>query len=60
MVLEGFINNFGQSRATEIAMQYEGGCSLDDFFPITNEEDLQLLNNKIKSDKQFRLNMVNL
>ncbi|XP_060865797.1 uncharacterized protein LOC132941671 [Metopolophium dirhodum] len=58
MVLEGFINNFGQSRATEIAMQYENGCSLDDFFPITNEEDLQLLNNIIKSDKQFRLNMV--
>ncbi|KAL5244245.1 hypothetical protein ACI65C_011655 [Semiaphis heraclei] len=58
MVLEGFINNFGQSRATKIAMQYESGCSLDDFFPITNEEDLQLLNNKIKSDKQFRLNMM--
>lgn len=41
-------------------MQYENECSLDDFFPLTNEEDLQLLNNKIKIDKQFRLNLVNL
>lgn len=41
-------------------MQYENEYSLDDFFPLTNEEDLQLLNNKIKIDKQFRLNLVNL
>uniref|UniRef100_A0A2S2NMV1 DUF4806 domain-containing protein n=1 Tax=Schizaphis graminum TaxID=13262 RepID=A0A2S2NMV1_SCHGA len=57
IALEGFINNFGHSRATEIAMQYESEYSLDDFFPVTNDEDLQLLNNKLKIDKKFRLNM---
>jgi len=50
----------GQKTANQLASQYATSYSLDDVFPITNNEEMNMFNNKIQNDKQFKLEMVNM
>lgn len=57
--LDEYVNNSEQiAAANQQAVVLESEYSLNDFFPITNDEDLKILNDKIEMDKQLRLNLV--
>jgi hypothetical protein len=44
----------------QLGAPLESGYGLDDVFPITNLEDLAIINEKIQIDKQLRLHLVSL
>jgi len=59
MSLETLMENMNQSQSlTTNAHIYNDPLSLDEVFPIVNEEVLNSFENKIKSDKDFRTNVV--
>lgn len=58
LALDSFLNDSGQKTAIQLASQYATSYSLDDVFPITNEEEINMFNSKIQNDKQFKLEMV--
>lgn len=58
LALDGFLNNAGHTSAVTLADQFSIGVGLDTVFPITNQDQLELLNNKLQTDKEFKLNLV--
>lgn len=57
--LDELVNNSGQITVNQLT-QLENGYNLDDYFPITNNEELKILNDKIQMDKELRLHLVSL
>lgn len=58
LALDKCLNESGQKTASQLASDFDSGYNLDEVFPITNEEEMEMFNNKILTDKQFKLNMV--
>jgi hypothetical protein len=48
-----FLKSTGQTIASQISNQ-NTSITLDDMFPIRNEEELEIFEEKIKGDKIFR------
>lgn len=58
IAFDGFLNDCGQKTASQLASHFESSYSIDDVFPITNEDEMEILNDKIQTDKQFKLTIV--
>lgn len=60
MELDGMMNSGNFTASSQLTDQLESEYSLDNVFPITNEDNLKELNDKLQLDKTFRKSLVSL
>lgn len=60
MSLDTFIENSHNSSTSSEYIRYNDQLNLDEYFPITNEENLNTFESKILNNKDFKSNLVRL